>query len=267
MRAIGRIGLTALCLVVTAQARAQAWISPLSFSQAASGGWKDHETGPAPPALAAPAEPISIDAGIPPSAHLEADRAMSAASIQRGFGTMAALQSFGKGLYQLANDAQQAQALINDYPDLTPQDGPFDPNYTPPGMPEVPVSCEGKKGCSECYTDAYKRLDHLRVNFEQLRVLYGSYMNLDKAEIAFGDSIAGSVGVGGIEWTVQRQRIETAIGTLNKAYDNKYTQLLGSLKQTLMAISQCEAQQFNDPDWYNRFGYMFYSFMAARYQR
>jgi hypothetical protein len=186
-------------------------------------------------------------------------------------GGLGNLQSLGKDVYGAVNSdwtaKNQFQNLLNDYKDLTPQDGAFDPNYTPPGMPEVPVSCAGKEGCSECYTDAYGQLDKVRVNFEQLRVLYGSTMNWTKAEIAFGDSIAGSVGVGGLEWVVQRRKIEASVGTLNKAYDNKYNQLLGRLKQALMAISNCEARQYNDPDWYNRFGYMFYTFMATRYQR
>ncbi len=184
-----------------------------------------------------------------------------------GSGPLGNGSSLGEDIYSVGDLDSKYVKLQKDYKGLTPQDGAFDPNYTPPGMPQVPVSCEGKKGCSECYTDAYQRLNKVRVNFEQLRVLYGSTMSWVKAEIAFGDSIAGSVGVGGLEWTVQRRRIEGSVGTLNKAYDNKYTELLGRLKQALMDISQCEAKQFNDPDWYNRFGYMFYTFMASRYQR
>lgn len=176
-----------------------------------------------------------------------------------------------KKAYAAAEKAYEAykgyQELMEQYEHLTPKDGPFDPQYQPPGTPEIPSSCAGSNKCGQCFEDAQGKLTSVRIRFEKLRVLYGSTKAWIARALAFGDNMASAVGVGGLAWQTERTKVEASVANLDRSYDNKYNELLGTLKEALQAIATCEAQHYNNPDWYDRYGFMFYSFMADRYQR
>jgi hypothetical protein len=38
------------------------------------------------------------------------------------------------------------------------------------------------------------------------------------------------------------------------------------MQTSLQALGKCEEEFFKERDWYNRFGYIYYSFMADRYK-
>jgi hypothetical protein len=150
---------------------------------------------------------------------------------------------------------------------IPPGDGGSGPDYNPPGMPEVPTSCDGKQGCWTCYEQANKRLAQLRINFEKLRILYKETDDYTKAATALGDSWAGVSNLGGIEWTAQRLKILKSWKQFEAAYRKKYNQLVNALKDALQEVAKCEEQYFGVDDWYARYGYMFHSFMAMHYQK
>lgn len=142
-------------------------------------------------------------------------------------------------------------------------------NYNPPGMPTMPISCgnSDKSGCEECYREAHENLRKLRLYFEQLRTLYTVTDDFTKAEIAFGDGIAGSVGVGALAWNVERTEIQKSFKDFKRAYNKKYNELLERLKKTLEQIATCEAKYFGNEDWYSRYGFMFVTFISMYYAR
>jgi hypothetical protein len=176
-------------------------------------------------------------------------------------------EKIGKGINEFAEAVEKYNKMMEAYEHLTPHDGPFEPNYTPPGTPEIPTHCAGNSKCTQCYEQAYGQLTAVRVRFEKLRVLYGSTMAWIRSAISFGDTAASAVGIGGLAWQTERKKVEGSVANLNTAYDNKYVELCNTLQEALKAIDGCEATEFHNPDWYNRFGYMFYTFMQAHYHR
>ena len=53
---------------------------------------------------------------------------------------------------------------------------------------------------------------------------------------------------------------------MQKAYDSKYIDLLEDLQASLVDLNECEAQ-YGIPDWYDRFGYLYYDFIKFHYAR
>ncbi|MBA3948813.1 MAG: hypothetical protein H0X44_02580 [Acidobacteria bacterium] len=149
---------------------------------------------------------------------------------------------------------------------LNEGDGQYDPDYTPEGMPEVPISCTTEE-CQQCYERAIGRLNFTRVTFEQLRAIYQSTTNMADKAMSFGDSASGVHALSGLSWQYSKRGIETELATLGRSYDEKYTGLLGTLRSSLDEMAACEREHFDNPDWYNRFGFIYYTFMEDRYRR
>jgi len=135
------------------------------------------------------------------------------------------------------------------------------------GAPSVPTSCADTEACGECFTSAQRRLDGMRINLERLRCVYTAAADFTRASIAFGDTTSGIHVVMGLAWQNERRGIEEAFAHLKQSYDVKYNQMLPNLRGALEAIGQCEQRFFNNGDWYNRFGFIYYTFMADRYKR
>lgn len=135
----------------------------------------------------------------------------------------------------------------------------------PPGMPSIPSFCE-TNDCEECFGDARARLEENRYTFEQLRTIYKCTKNFTKSAIAFGDNVSGYHGISGLAWQKERVGIEKSVKGLEKAYDAKFIELLERQKVILLELNECEAQH-GIPDWYDRFGYLFYEFTKMNYRR
>jgi len=153
------------------------------------------------------------------------------------------------------------------FPLLHPADSGCNALTSPPGMPHVPSRCAGIDGCRACYTQAYERLDRTRVNFEKLRCIYTATTQYGKDAISFGDDVSSIHGVQGLAWQGEKKKIQQSLDELDRSYDAKVGEFLGYLGQDLNAIGQCEAQYLGEADWYSRYGFMFYTFMAQRYKR
>lgn len=173
-------------------------------------------------------------------------------------------------LVDLTRKGADATAKV---PTLDPSDDAAQADYDPPGMPSMPIGCGGEKsndeaaGCEDCYRKAHEKLRDLRRYFEQLRVVYVETDDFTKAAIAFGDGVAGSVGVGALAWNEERGRIQQSFKQFRAAYKAKYEELLDRLDKVLHEIAACEAQHFGNEDWYNRYGFMFLTFMSLHYAR
>ncbi len=149
---------------------------------------------------------------------------------------------------------------------LNEDDGRYDPDYRPEGMPEVPISCATEE-CQQCYETAVRRLNFTRVTFEQLRAIYQSTTDMADKAMSFGDSASGVHALSGLSWQYSKKGIETELAKLGRTYDGKYKDLLGTLRSALDQMAVCERDHFNNPDWYNRFGFIYYTFMEDRYRR
>ncbi len=136
----------------------------------------------------------------------------------------------------------------------------------PPNMPRIPSFCEGDRECAGCYDDARSDFEANRSDLEQLRTIYQCTKKFTDSAIAFGDNASGIHAVTGLTWQVERIKINKSVESLQKAYDQKFGQLSGQLHTSMMDISACEAR-FGEPDWYDRFGYMYFEFMRDKYKR
>jgi hypothetical protein len=174
----------------------------------------------------------------------------------------------GSGWLGVALKSATAGAnLLKTFEPLTAEDKGYDPNYNPPGSPQIPSKCAGADVCGACFQSAYDELNTVRYRFEKLRRVYQSTKAFTNAGLSFGDNTASIHGITGLAWQTERRKIEQSLRNLDTSYDEKYAELAGALQKAVEHVGQCEAQHFNEPDWYTRYGFIYYSFMADRYKR
>jgi len=173
----------------------------------------------------------------------------------------------GMEIYEASRGFTEADEALSDV--LNPDDLEFDPDYSPDGAPEVPVHCatSGGADCEECYASGYGKLNFVRFYLEKLRAIYGATKNYTDNAIEFGDAMAQLPGGFGMGWPPERKGIQDTFEKLGHTYDGKYEDYLKELKAGLDKVSECESQFFGDEDWYNRFGFIYYTYMQDRYRR
>jgi hypothetical protein len=170
---------------------------------------------------------------------------------------------FGPLVRQTAKGIKESDG----YKALSPHDAGLKVDVSPKGMPRVPSKCAESAGCGSCFAKGQADLKQLRFSLEKLRAIGSWTDKFTKKSIAFGDSVSGVHGVAGLGWQPERARIQESYDQFGKAYDAKYEELIGDLEASLRQIGQCEAKHFNTPDWYDRYGFIYYTFMADRYRR
>ncbi|OGW59680.1 MAG: hypothetical protein A2V83_04215 [Nitrospirae bacterium RBG_16_64_22] len=157
--------------------------------------------------------------------------------------------------------------MRGDYPGLAPGDAAYDPDFSPEGSPEVPSRCAASAECEACFEQAQGKLNFMRYNLEKLRIIYRSTKDYADKAMAFGDSVSSIHGVSGLAWQHEKAGIQKSLDKLGGTYDQKYHGMMRSLRGALQEMAECEKRHFGEPDWYNRFGFIFYSFMEDRYRR
>ena len=135
-----------------------------------------------------------------------------------------------------------------------------------PGEPRIPSFCAGDEKCHICYEKANTDFNKARAALEKLRRIYTCTIDFSKAAIAFGDSSSGIHAVVGLAWQKERKGIVQSVDGLKSAVDKKFPQLMNRLHDAMMEQNQCEAK-FGVPDWYDRFGHMYYEFIEDKYKR
>lgn len=197
-------------------------------------------------------------------ARMEESRAVERAETQavaNGINSGIGWASLGIGLVDSAREFNESYSALTDF-DGTCMD------LSPTGAPEVPASCaDDGAGCGECFASGIRQLNGMRLNLERLRCYYQAYKRFVDASIAFGDNASGIHAVTGLAWQHERAGIVAAMEKLSHTYDTKYQQMMPNLRKALEKIGQCESQYFHQPDWYARFGFIYYSFMSDRYKR
>ena len=150
---------------------------------------------------------------------------------------------------------------------LTPDDSQFDPDYSPDGSPEIPSACAESEDCNACYEKAVKDINFYRFSLDKGRGIAKGTLDYAKKAIAFGDTASGSFGVGGLAWSLDaKPQVEKAVAKLRKTYDGNYEEWIAGLEKSLRTLGECEEEHFGERDWYARFGYIYYSYMADRYK-
>lgn len=198
------------------------------------------------------------------------DAAKSAAAAGKAVAPGGTGKAFGWVEDALGKGKAAADAL-GAYDALSKGDKALDPDYRPAGSPSVPSHCTApdgtsSEGCSDCYATAYRKLTAVRTAFEKLRRVGTTTRAFTAKSIAFGDSVSGVHGVAGLGWQPERAKIENSLKTFEVAYDAKHIELSGLLETALRDIGQCEAKHFGVADWYDRYGFMYYTFMVDRYK-
>jgi hypothetical protein len=168
-----------------------------------------------------------------------------------------------ESLNNLLTGLRNARELYDALPGLSP--GACAPDFSTNAQAMIPSSCPDAN-CSACYTSASNELNFVRMQLGRLWCIYTNTKNFNNAAIAFGDNASGIHAVTGLAWQYERAGIVETYNHFKGTYDKKYIDLIGSLQRALMQISSCE-NEYGEPDWYQRFGFIYYEFMKERYKR
>lgn len=120
--------------------------------------------------------------------------------------------------------------------------------------------------CATCYEAAYKKLNDVRKRLAKLKCLGNSTKSYVNAALAFGDNVSSVHAIQGLAWQRQRKEISDSYTKFKAAYDAKYKELMTALVDSMNDVAACEAKNGN-PDWFQRFGFMYVEFMAEKYKR
>ncbi|HXI11105.1 MAG TPA: hypothetical protein VNM92_00460 [Thermoanaerobaculia bacterium] len=174
-----------------------------------------------------------------------------------------------KGKVKQATDlGSAAKEALDAYKALTKEDATMSPDYSPADMPHIPSKCAESEECGTCYESAYANLKKARISLERLRAVGAATKNMYDKGIAFGDGVSSVHGLAAAGWQLEKLKVEKSLKeTFNPAYDSKHIELIGKLKASLQKIGECEEKHFKEEGWYERFGFIYYTFMSDRYKR
>lgn len=181
--------------------------------------------------------------------------------VQAGFDKAASWAKIGIEI------AKKGSELLESYEKLSPEDASYEPDYSPAGMPQIPSRCLDSLECQDCFARSHDELTASRRNLERLRSLHLSTKNYVERAKSLGDSTSTIHVTAGLQWQAKRREIEASFVSFEQSYDRKYEELIQKLHDTLQRLGQCEAAHLGDEDWYNRYGFMYFQFMEARYRR
>lgn len=172
-----------------------------------------------------------------------------------------------KAALDIAHDqVSGAKQFYEDFTGLSSSDKALD-RQSRGGGPKIPSKCASSTDCQACFSKYQADFEHLRFSFAKLRAIGKWTEDFTTKSKAFGDDVSAVHGVAGIAWQAERRKIEASYDAFGKIYDAKYEELMGDLETTLKGIGQCEAKHFGNDDWYDRYGYLYYSFMVDNARR
>lgn len=186
--------------------------------------------------------------------------------VKDGEATRSGINAGGRQIEYGRSVIQSYLDLIRTFRELSRRDREFDPANPGEGAPRLPVSCKSD-ACARCYRDAQRALNQAVFTLNRLRIIYLRTKNFTDKAISFGNSASGIHAVTGLAWQAEKRGIEAAMEGMNQAFDRKKPELMTGLKAALVQLSTCEAEHYKNPDWYNRFGFIYYQFMDGRISR
>lgn len=206
-----------------------------------------------------------------PRAGIPTDREMDEAEAKRDSDARSAAEdgvakgtALGKGLWQTY---ESWDAMTSDADILAAEDLEFDPDLDSPDSPQIPSACAESEECNACYQEAVDDINFYRFSFDKGYRITHSTLQYAKSRIAFGDTASAAMDVGGLAWSLDaKPEIEKAMNKIRATYQRKYEEWLAGLEVSLKDLGECEGEHFGERDWYGRFGYIYYSFMADRYK-
>ena len=110
-----------------------------------------------------------------------------------------------------------------------------------------------------------ERLSVRLEQYERLRVIYQSTHAAMVSSLAYGDAASGWHQLEQAAWYSAKQMIVGADASLRRAYLDKFDQFNADLRTILEDFGQCE-EQYGMPDWYRRYGVIFYNSLIASYR-
>ena len=138
--------------------------------------------------------------------------------------------------------------------------------------PSLPSSCvdqtwgvPSNPGCA-CMTTAVDKLRANRQMLEKLRVLVANQKNFVDKATALGNSYAQLHTLLGLQWIgIKKDSIDGPYAQFKTISNGKHQALMDAIQKDLQDISACEAK-LGEPDWYAKFGFMYYEFLYAAYK-
>lgn len=166
-----------------------------------------------------------------------------------------------------ANTVVDALALKDSYDALDTSDVQYDPAELERGGPQVPSSCNESDECHACYAPAIRSINGNRLTLGKAWALARSTIVFTEQAVAFGDSIAGLHPSAGVGWNFGvKQDVNKSLATMRATYDRRYREFIAALERGLRELGDCEARFYDQRDWYDRFGFMYLSFLEAKYE-
>jgi hypothetical protein len=177
-------------------------------------------------------------------------------------------KKIAEGLGKIDDANTKKDDYIKDLDELSKSDKKYDPNYELPGSPQLPSLCIGSRQCEACFKPAYEELNETRFRFEKLRKVNKVTKTMLRDSLSFGDAAASAAGgLAPLAWQKEKEKIRASEKSFNASYDAKYEELIKTLHNNLLDISECEEKIFGAEDWYDRYGFVYHSFMATAYRR
>jgi hypothetical protein len=127
------------------------------------------------------------------------------------------------------------------------------------GVPKQNAECA-------CMTIAVDKLRKNRQMLEKLRILVANQKTFVDKATAVGNSYAQLHTLLGLQWVgIRKHDIEEPYAQFKIISNQKHQALMAAIEKDLKDISECEAK-LGEPDWYQKFGFMYYEFLYAAYR-
>ncbi len=160
-----------------------------------------------------------------------------------------------------AGHAVRGLDALSDYPKLSTLDEDIDLR----GGPGVPAGCEPGSSCWSCYEKPVRDVEFNRYYLEVARSIYESQKRYVDWAVRFGDSVSPIHGVSGLAWQAEKKGILEAFEKLKASVKRRYNGYLDGQERALQAIAACEKREFGVDGWYERYGFIYMSFLRGRY--
>lgn len=198
------------------------------------------------------------------------DAALSGRMDELSGGLQGVMDDLSGGAEGAAAGAAAAASAMEGHDALTDLDRQLDHalDDPDPDVPPVPSGCLDRGAdCEECFGAAYEQLARSRLLLLRTRALYDATHRFASAAQAHGDNLAPATREAAIVWEMQKPRIRASLGQFDAAYDRKIADMLAVVQRTLRELAVCEKRFYNTLDWYERYGFIYFEFLQARFTR
>ena len=138
-------------------------------------------------------------------------------------------------------------------------DWTFRPDERGAGATGIYASCQ-------CMATAVDKLRANRQMLEKLRILVANQKNFVDKATALGNSFSQLHTVLGLQWIgIKKESIDEPYAQFKQISNQKHKALMDAIQKELQDIGTCEAK-LGEPDWYAKYGLMYYEFLYAAYR-